>query len=983
MKALKNILYGFLAVAALGFAGCQDDFDTPEVKVPVAANADKVNTTIAQLKEKYWQDETNYCQEVGVIEDGEHAGEHYIIRGRVISSDYDGNIFKCLYIQDETAAIALSVNQYNLYMNYRQGQEVIIDATGMYVGKYNGMQQFGFPAWYAQGNCWETSFMAPALFNDHTELNGLPEPEKIDTITIKDFSMIGSSPEELRKYQGQLVRFNDCQFANPGTTLVDEYHSSGFNQALNVSGGTINVRTSGYARFWNMIVPEKKLDVVGILSYYGTGGWQLLLNDAAGLMNIGSPTENQGTQNNPFNVSDVISLIQNNVSASGWVTGYIAGAVAPAVTEVTSNDDIEWSAEVALNNTLVIAPTADCKEFTQCLIIELPDGSSLREYGNLASNPDNYGKQIWVTGNFGTYMSTYAVLGNMGTTSEWKIEGVEPAGATIPDGDGQKATPYNVSQVISGAASGTSVWVSGYIVGWIADKTFDSAVFSGSASVTTNLLLAPTPDETELTRCIPIQLPTGAIRTALNLQDHPENYKQKVSLLGSIEKYFGQPGVKTVTEYVLAGGGGTPAPSGSVTFTKATSVMGGKGYMIYADGICATPVSNATAAYGYLYTAAVTDNGGTIQSVEDNAFLFLATSGGYNIVDSKGRYLYMSGTYTSFQLSKTLIAGDNTFVWNPVLQSDGTFKITNVGNGKYIQYSKNYTSFGAYDTAQENGYLPTLYEMSGTPSFGPGSSTEPEPGPSTGAGSESEPYTVPQVIAGTATGSSVWVEGYIVGWIDGQVYSSGVQFNAESTSQTNLLLAPSADVTDPAKCIPVQLPSGAVRTALNLKDHPENYKQKVKLKGSVEKYFGQPGLKSVSEYTLGDGGDTPVTPPSTDPGSGTETSPYTIADVLGGATGSGVWVDCYVVGWIEGKSYDTAKFNADATIKTNLLVAASANETDLTKCVPVQLPAGAVRDAINMQEHPDVYKKHFLLKGNLETYFSQKGLKTVTEYKEL
>lgn len=970
-------------MAALGFSGCQDDFDTPEMKVPVAANADKVNTTIAQLKEKYWQDDTNYCEEVGTIEDGDHAGEHYIIRGRVISSDYDGNIFKCLYIQDETAAIALSINQYNLYMNYRQGQEVIIDATGMFVGKYNGMQQFGFPEWYDQGNCWETSFMAPALFNEHTELNGLPEPEKIDTITIKDFSMIGSSPEELRKYQGQLVRFNDCQFANPGTTLVDEYHSSGYNQQLNVSGGTINVRTSGYARFWNMIVPEKKLDVVGILSYYGTGGWQLLLNDAAGLMNIGNPTENLGTENNPFPVADVVAMVNEGQAAAGWVTGYIAGAVAPAVTEITSDDDIEWGAEVALNNTLVIAPDAECKDYTKCLVISLPDGSSLREYGNLVTHPENYGKQIWVTGNFGKYMGACGVLDNNGSTSEWKIEGVTPEGATIPDGDGQKVSPYNVNQVISGAATGSSVWVSGYIVGWIADKTFDTAQFNPNATVNTNLLLAATPDETELTRCIPIQLPAGAVRTALNLVDHPENYKQKVSLLGSIEKYFGQMGVKTVTEYELSGGGGgdTPTP-GSVTFTKASAVTGGKGYMLYADGICANPVSG-TNAYGYLYTSAVTDNNGTIQSAEDNAFLFIATAGGYNIVDSKGRYLYMTGTYTSFQLSNSLIAGDQSFVWNPVMQADGTFKITNVGNGKYIQYSKNYTSFGAYDSAQENGYLPYLYEMSGTPSFGPGSGTEPDPGPSTGAGSESEPFTVGQVIAGTATGSSVWVEGYIVGWIDGQVYSSGVKFNSDAGVQTNLLVAASADETDPSKCIPVQLPSGAVRTALNLQSHPENYKQKVKLKGSIEKYFGQPGVKTVTEYVLGNGGDTPVTPPTVEPGTGTETSPYTIADVLGGATGTGVWVDCYVVGWIEGKTYDTAQFNGNATIKTNLLVAASASETDPAKCVPVQLPNTAVRTALNLQDNPSVYKKHLLLKGNLETYFNQKGIKSVTEYKEL
>ena len=950
MKTLKNILYGFLAVAALGFSGCQDDFDTPAMKVPVAANADKVNTTIAQLKEKYWQDETNYCEEVGTIEDGEHAGEHYIIRGRVISSDYDGNIFKCLYIQDETAAIALSINQYNLYMNYRQGQEVVIDATGMFVGKYNGMQQFGFPEWYDQGNCWETSFMAPALFNEHTELNGLPEPEKIDTLVIKDFGTIGSSPEELRKFQGQLVRFNNCQFANPGTTLVDEYHSSGYNQPLNVNGGTINVRTSGYARFWNMIVPEQKLDVVGILSYYGTSGWQLLLNDANGLMNIGNPTENAGAQNNPYKVEEVIDLINAGQNAAGWVTGYIAGAVAPAVTEVTSNDDIEWGKDVALNNTLVIAPTADCKEYSQCLIIELPDGSSLREFGNLLTNPDNYGKQIWVSGNFGKFMGTYGVLDNAGSSSEWKIDGVTPPDATIPTGDGQKDTPFSAGQVISGAASGTSVWVSGYIVGWIADKTIDTAEFNANATIQTNLLIADSPDETDITKCVPVQLPAGAVRTALNLQSHPENYKQKVSLLGSVEKYFGQAGVKTVTEYVLGEGGSTPVTppatgdgdgSDSNPFTIGQVIAGtASGSSVWVEGYIVGWIADKT------YDTAQFNSDATIQT-----------------------NLLLAATPDETDLTKCI----------PIQLPAGTVRTalnlqTNPGN-----YKKQVKLKGSIEKYFGQMGVKTVTEYV----LGEGGSTPVTP-PATGNGdgSDSNPFTIGQVIAGTASGSSVWVEGYIVGWIADKTYDTA-QFNSNATIQTNLLLAATPDETDLTKCIPIQLPAGTVRTALNLQTNPGNYKKQVKLKGSIEKYFGQMGVKTVTEYVLGEGGSTPVTPPATGNGDGTESSPYTIADVLGGATGTGVWVDCYVVGWIADKTYDTAQFNADATIKTNLLVAASASETDLTKCVPVQLPNNDVRTALNLQDHPDVYKKHLLLKGNLEAYFGQKGVKSVTEYKEL
>lgn len=110
-------------------------------------------------------------------------------------------------------------------------------------------------------------------------------------------------------------------------------------------------------------------------------------------------------------------------------------------------------------------------------------------------------------------------------------------------------------------------------------------------------------------------------------------------------------------------------------------------------------------------------------------------------------------------------------------------------------------------------------------------------------------YTVAQVIDGTATGTG-WVEGYIVGWVDGPALETGAKFTLPATSSTNLLIAASAGVTDVAQCVPVQLPSGAIRSALNLVDNQGNFGKKVKLNGSFEKYFKVNGLKSVKEYAF-------------------------------------------------------------------------------------------------------------------------------------
>ena len=556
-----------------GFSACQDHFDNPEVLVPVADI--KPNTTIEELKTLFWNDSTNYCHQIGVKENG----DHYIIAGRVTSSDYDGNIFKTLYIQDETAPLSMSINQYNLYLDHRIGQELVMDLTGMYIGKYNGMMQLGAPSWFERDQCITTSFMAPELFNRHTQLNGLPDLSKVDTVLVADFSQLGSSKEELIKWQGQLVRFNNAKFANAGNgTLVDEYHSSGYNQSLNVNGGSIDVRTSGYAKFWNMPVPAGNCDVVGMLGYFN--GWQLVLNDAAGIMEA---TVN-GDREHPYTVAEGIEFAQAGTGMSGWVSGYIVGAVAPEVTEVKSNSDIQWTAPFVLANTLVIADSADCRDYTECLILELPEGSLLQSAGNLADNEGNLGKKMGISGRFvSDVYTTYGVTGYDGRASEFFIEGVdlpeEPSDG-IADGDGSKESPYSPAQVMALGNPGTTAWVKGYIVGSAADKTADSFTTATGASASgTNIFIAATADETDYNKCLPVQLPAGAIRAALNLQANPGNLGMVVTLNGSLEKYFGLPGVKTVTEYELDGQGGDtpvepvdPVSSLNATFEGVTAI---------------------------------------------------------------------------------------------------------------------------------------------------------------------------------------------------------------------------------------------------------------------------------------------------------------------------------------------------------------------------------------------------------------------------
>ncbi|MCR5819211.1 MAG: DUF6359 domain-containing protein, partial [Prevotella sp.] len=91
----------------------------------------------------------------------------------------------------------------------------------------------------------------------------------------------------------------------------------------------------------------------------------------------------------------------------------------------------------------------------------------------------------------------------------------------------------------------------------------------------------------------------------------------------------------------------------------------------------------------------------------------------------------------------------------------------------------------------------------------------------------------------------------IVGSVEGQKIAEGAHFSTENAVATNIILAESASETDVTKVMAVQLPSGTdIRTKLNIKDNAGNLGKEVVLYGSIENYFGQMGLKTVTFAVL-------------------------------------------------------------------------------------------------------------------------------------
>lgn len=125
----------------------------------------------------------------------------------------------------------------------------------------------------------------------------------------------------------------------------------------------------------------------------------------------------------------------------------------------------------------------------------------------------------------------------------------------------------------------------------------------------------------------------------------------------------------------------------------------------------------------------------------------------------------------------------------------------------------------------------------------------------------SDALSAADILSGTHEDEIVWVEGYIVGYASGSSLSTAVFGLPDDAANTNFLLADTPDEDDAASVVPVELPKGAKRDALNLYDHPELLGQRIRLEAYATTYFRVPGLKRLYAYEILDensgGNDTP------------------------------------------------------------------------------------------------------------------------------
>ncbi len=213
---MKKLLIAFSA--ALALISCQS---LKEEWQPVFTFGDNepaslVTVTETDLKSRYGFSDFTTIKALKALyrSPGVEIKGNIWIRGQVTSSDRTGNIYRELYIQDETGGIDVKLGKSSLYSEYKVGQWIYVSCGGLTLGSYNGMPQLGMEPDQTSTNEYETSYIdVQAIINEHVFKGGFSTPlvpEIVDEATVKAACNQGYQHE----LWGKLVTIKGLRYGN-------------------------------------------------------------------------------------------------------------------------------------------------------------------------------------------------------------------------------------------------------------------------------------------------------------------------------------------------------------------------------------------------------------------------------------------------------------------------------------------------------------------------------------------------------------------------------------------------------------------------------------------------------------------------------------------------------------------------------------------------------------------------------------------------
>ena len=273
MKAIKYLAFVAICMLAAACEKTEWDVITPAPSELYGNNSitnDNI-VTIAQLKQMYPNVFASTDENALVDRDLK-------IKARVTGNDLRGNIYKQFMMQDETGAIIVAVNESGISGYLAEGQEIIVDLKGLYVGGYSRQPEIGAPY-----NGSSIGRMNKDVFQKHFKFTA----SAIQPVQPIEFDVNMNMDENCAK----LVTIKNVTFADANGTNT---YAPG-DSSVTILGGCVNrklsqfpeskvvIRTSTYAKFAANTLPydevNKKplaVDITGIATRY-RDTWQVLI----------------------------------------------------------------------------------------------------------------------------------------------------------------------------------------------------------------------------------------------------------------------------------------------------------------------------------------------------------------------------------------------------------------------------------------------------------------------------------------------------------------------------------------------------------------------------------------------------------------------------------------------------------------------------------------------------------------------------------
>jgi hypothetical protein len=201
----------------------------------------------------------------------ELIGQPIFIQGTVVANDEHDNIYKSIFVQDKTGGIVITMDGLSLYQNYPIGTLVKINTQNLFLTDYRHMTQLVASVDSSSGSLVTTGIPSP-LFPKHVQIISDNEPITPILVGFKNLT---------DTLQGRLIQISMVEFsaADTGQTYADKKNKLGLSRSLKFcSGGTIYMRTSGYADFAGVKTQPGNGIVIGVYSVYNNEK-QIILRD--------------------------------------------------------------------------------------------------------------------------------------------------------------------------------------------------------------------------------------------------------------------------------------------------------------------------------------------------------------------------------------------------------------------------------------------------------------------------------------------------------------------------------------------------------------------------------------------------------------------------------------------------------------------------------------------------------------------------------